>query len=1038
MVHASDAGPCECGLSAVRRASECSCSKVTVKITDKPMDGCVCSCEGCACNEAIDCASPTWRTAWEPNVELMVDGMTCMNCVKAITQTLLADPTVAAVQISLKDKKVNIQTTAGVLVNPSTHQYLADLVESLGYVVMTQVGLAEPAIVDSMTESTLADVVIGVDRSVVPHPTAVHPTTAGFTVIGMTCSACEAGIRNALFAIDGVLDASVSALTNSAAITFDKNKITAERLCEAIGNMGYEVMHKDASNIMLDVTGMTCASCVSKIETFLCMQPGVEKVTVSLLMNTVKVDYAAALTNPRTIIGHLSRLGYPAALRKKTVGDDETAARTREIRQLGWLFVASLVLTVPVLFVGMIVEKFGNGPSESIMMEAAPGVSVQWLVLLLLTAPVQLVIGWRFYVGAYKALSHGYANMDVLIAIGTSTAFFYSFAALVYRSIENDGFAGEQYFDTAALLITFVILGKYLEARAKAKTSEALYKLMDLQAKTATIVTIAAVLGEVAILTEEIQDIALVQTGDLLKVLPGSRVPVDGEVIHGSTHVDEGMVTGESMPVRKSVGDNMIGGTLNQGGMVIMRALKVGGDSMLAQIVKLVEDAQGSKAPIQAYADKVSSVFVQCVIAIATASFIIWVAVGYTVMPTDWLPDKTSPFLLALLFFITTLVISCPCALGLATPTAVMVGTGIAAREGVLIKGGEALEMAHHVNAIIFDKTGTLTHGKPVLTDIQLFAKGMTIAELLRIAGCAESSSEHALGRAIVEHAKKRVDISQACADYKAIPGRGLSCTLGGIRVLIGNRKLLEENSLIPASGILRSMEVLHAEGKTAMLVSYGDAIVGLVAVADTIRPETRAVIDRLRARGVEVWMATGDNRRTAQAIANLAGIEHIVAEVVPAGKVAKVKELQERGLKVAMVGDGINDAPSLVQADIGIAIGAGTDIALESANIVLMRSDLRDVFTALDISSRTFNRIRINFFLAFVYNTLAIPIAAGFIFPATHPTILPPWVAGLAMILSSISVLISSLLLKLYRRPHIELQSGQVFGVNCMYESVV
>ena len=586
---------------------------------------------------------------------------------------------------------------------------------------------------------------------------------------------------------------------------------------------------------------------------------------------------------------------------------------------------------------------------------------------------------------------------------------------------------------------TFVVGGKYMEVVAKGKTSEALSKLMDLQATHAILLRIDAASGEVV--GEEEIGIELVQQGDVLKVVPGAKVPVDGAVVFGHSSTDESMVTGESMPVNKEVGSTVIGGTINQHGVLHVRADRVGADSALAQITRLVEDAQSNKAPIQAIADKISAYFVPVVVLIAVLSFVVWISLAYTVVPDDWIPDGQGRFLFALIFFMTVLVIACPCALGLATPTAVMVGTGLGAMHGVLIKGGAALEKAYKVNAIIFDKTGTLTYGKPVVTDVMAFGGdgAWTDARFLTYLGSAEASSEHPLGRCIYEHVQRLAgDEGSAvavlpAAEFEAVPGRGLQCVVEGHRVFVGNRKGMAASGAAPVSAATNEqLEALENEGKTVMMMSVDGVVVGSIAVADTIKPESRQVVRMLEEMGTEVWMVTGDNRRTAQAIAKQAGIKNVFAEVMPADKAEKVKELQAKprhadtkprkdgsvqGKVVAMVGDGVNDSPALAQADVGIAIGAGTDIAMEAADVVLMKSDLLDVLTSMDISRRTFRRIKLNFVFAFGYNILGIPIAAGLFFPLFKAH-LPPWIAGLAMALSSVSVVGSSLLLKRYKKP--------------------
>lgn len=580
-----------------------------------------------------------------------------------------------------------------------------------------------------------------------------------------------------------------------------------------------------------------------------------------------------------------------------------------------------------------------------------------------------------------------------------------------------------QYFEASIFLITFITVGKYMEMRARRKTGDAIAKLLNLQPATALLVA-KDEHGE--LLSQEVTEIdsALLHRHDVVKVLPGSKMAADGEVVSGTSYVDESMITGESVPVVKTAGDAVIGGTVNQNGVLLVKVTTVGTESLIAQIAKLVQDAQLSKAPIQATADKVSGVFVPVVIAIALTSFFVWLAVGFTVMPASWLPPGHSPLLLAIVFLVSTLVIACPCALGLATPTAVMVGTGLGAKHGVLIKGGGALERAYGVSAVVFDKTGTLTHGKPEVTDTAVFKTSMSKGGFLALLGSAEADSEHPLGRAIHAHAVEHQEPDHplvACVDYEAVPGRGLRATLAdGTVVLVGNRAHMDDAGVDVCTAVETAMEALQDQGKTAMLVSSSDEVVGMVAVADTIRPEAAGVITALQNIGIDSWMLTGDNERTARAIAEQAGISMVFSDVLPSEKASKVAELQAEGRTVAMVGDGINDSPALAQADVGIAVGAGTDIAIETADVVLMRSNLADVLICIDISKRTFRRIKLNLMLAFMYNTAAIPVAAGIFYPLMHPHPMPPWVAGLAMALSSVSVVASSLALRWYTPPKI------------------
>eukprot|EP00123_Amoebidium_parasiticum_P017274 comp23779_c2_seq2/m.41241 comp23779_c2_seq2/g.41241 ORF comp23779_c2_seq2/g.41241 comp23779_c2_seq2/m.41241 type:complete len:711 (-) comp23779_c2_seq2:182-2314(-) len=639
--------------------------------------------------------------------------------------------------------------------------------------------------------------------------------------------------------------------------------------------------------------------------------------------------------------------------------------------------------------------------------------TLNMLLLFILTTPVQFGVGWTFHRGAYHAIKRKFANMDVLVVLGTLAAYLYS-VIISLVAIARDHVDTMTFFDASAMIITFIVLGRLLEAITKAKTSEALTKLMGMQPTTAVLLE----KGKDGQMTERVIGIELVQIGDILKVVPGDKIPSDGVVVFGQSTADESMVTGESMPVHKNVGDDVIGGSINGQGVLHVRTTRVGGATVLSQITRLVEDAQSNKAPIQAVADRIASKFVPAVIVIATITFAVWLCVAHFVLGPDDIPMGFTPFLLAFNFLITVLVIACPCALGLATPTAVMVGTGLGARHGVLIKGGGPLELASKVTAVVFDKTGTLTTGKPSVVGFTPFGQYSDIQALDWLAS-AESGSEHPLGKAICEFAGEKFDKTPLSArDFEAVAGRGLKCVVGeNVRLVVGNRAWMAENG-VEVGPAAEAIMVRHEEqGATAMLCGIVQSdLVCAIAVADAVRPESRVVVAQLKKRGIEPWMVTGDNRRTAAAIAMQVGITTVFAEVLPSQKAEKVRELQEEGKVVAMVGDGVNDSPALAQADIGIAIGAGTDVAIEAADFVLIRSDLRDVVTAFDISRVTFQRIKINFLWAYGYNTVAIPFAAGVLFPL-H-VMFPPWVAAVAMACSSVSVVCSSLLLRLYRPP--------------------
>jgi P-type Cu+ transporter len=725
----------------------------------------------------------------------------------------------------------------------------------------------------------------------------------------------------------------------------------------------------------VSISGMTCAACAARIEKGLHKLPGVLEANVNLAMETATVEYDEGQVGVDDLIRQVEKLGYQAAAKDDQTDAEMVDRRAEEIDRQTGKFLFSLILSLPLLWA--MVSHFSF--TSFIWL---PEMFMNPWVQLALATPVQFIVGRQFYVGAYKALRNGSANMDVLVALGTSAAYFYSLY-LAVRSIGSGAHMTELYFETSAVLITLILLGKLFEAKAKGRSSQAIRKLMGLRAKTAVVVRD----GEE--LTIPVED---VRPGDIIHVKPGEKVPVDGIVLEGQSAVDESMLTGESVPVDKAAGDEVIGATLNKHGFLKVRATKVGKETALAQIIRVVEEAQGSKAPIQRLADSISGIFVPVVVGIALVTFAVWYLL---VTPGD--------FASALEKGIAVLVIACPCALGLATPTSIMAGSGRAAELGILFKGGEHLETAHKLDVIVLDKTGTVTKGEPALTDV--LAYGMEEAELLALVGAAEKHSEHPLAQAIVKGVVDRgVTLSGAADTFEAVPGFGIRAAVDGREVLVGTRRLLDRHQ-IPFDQVAEAMARLEQEGKTAMLVAVDGRLAGLVAVADTIKPTSREAVQRLKAMGLEVVMITGDNRQTAEAIARQTGIDRVIAEVLPEGKADEVKKLQQQGRRVAMVGDGINDAPALATADIGMAIGTGTDVAMEAADITLMRGDLNGVADAILMSRKTIRNIKQNLFWAFAYNTLGIPVAAlGF---------LAPWLAGAAMAFSSVSVVLNALRLQ-------------------------
>merc|ERR1711991_396790 len=872
---------------------------------------------------------------------------------------------------------------------------------------------------------------------------APSPLEVRFGVSGMTCASCVKTVETAVGHVPSVVDVAVNLLAGEAAVTLSSQSADPMDVVDAIERLGYEAVLKglpsEVGSTTLLVEGMTCSSCVGSVETALMGVAGVSDALVNLLSGHVKVFFDERVVGVRTLIKRVKDLGYEASvLRTDEGGRSMAEVRARELTRWRRLFWVSFGFSFPVFLISM-VFMFIPATHKVFTTEITKGLTWESLLLTILTTPVQFGVGWKFYVGAYHALRNKSANMDVLVAMGTSSAYFYSLFVVIESWVVGTK-PGGLFYETAALLITFIIGGKYLETKAKGRTSQAIESLLSLQPPSAILITRDG--------TEEEIDVELVEVDDVLKVLPGANVPVDGILLEGATtSVDESMVTGEALPVSKSAGDVLIGGTINQTGSVRMRVTHVGSDTALSRIVQLVQDAQTSKPAIQALADKISGYFVPAVIAIALVTLGVWLVLLYSgAVPASWVPSNRSRFLFAFLFAISVLVIAGPCALGLATPTAIMVGTGVGASYGVLIKGGTALEAAHSIDAVLFDKTGTLTHGKPVVTESFILPfndwyPGESLSPnnnvslgvpswFGSIVVAAESLSEHPLAKAMVAHGEDVLGtdvLTVESSAFRAATGRGIQVTLdssqSGLQFLclIGNRTWMTENNVTIPHEVDASAQRLEGEGKTCMFVSVDSNLAGMVAVADTARPESRSVIAHLEAAGTLVWMVTGDNERTALAIARDLGIapDRVFSQVLPADKADRVADLQARGRKVAMVGDGINDAPALTKADLGVAIGAGTDVAIESADMVLMKSNLADVVIALDLARVTYNRIRHNFFWAFVYNCVGIPIAAGVFFPLVRVT-LPPAVAGAAMALSSVSVVLSSLWLKRYKAPQI------------------
>ena len=802
---------------------------------------------------------------------------------------------------------------------------------------------------------------------------------------GMTCAACSKAVERASKKIDGVTEANVNFATEKLSVTFDESKVKIADIQAAVEKAGYKAIIETTSR-MLKIEGMTCAACAKAVERATKKLDGVVEANVNIATEKLNVSFEPSKVRIFDIKKAIEKAGYKA-LEEEVTMDEDKEKKEKATKILWTRFIISLIFTVPLLSIAM-----GHMLGYKLPQIIDPMTHARnfGLIQLVLVTPV-IIAGNKFFKVGYKSLFLRSPNMDSLIALGTSAAFLYGLFAIYQIFIGNIDYAYDLYFESAGVILTLITLGKYLESVTKGKTSEAIKKLMGLAPKTAIIIRDG---NEVEIPIDE------VEVGDVVVVKPGEKMPVDGEVVEGLTSVDESMLTGESMPVEKNIGDKIIGASINKNGSIKYKTTKVGKDTALAQIIKLVEDAQGSKAPIAKLADIISGYFVPVVMGIAVLSAAGW-----------YLSGETAVF--SLTIFISVLVIACPCALGLATPTAIMVGTGKGAEYGVLIKSGVALETAHKIQTIVFDKTGTITEGKPKVTDI-VTVEGINEQYMLQIAASAEKGSEHPLGEAIVKAAEENKIEFKKVEAFKAIPGYGIEVSIDGKQILLGNRKLMVERN-IPLENLEEKSQDLAGEGKTPMYIAIEGKISGIIAVADTVKENSKKAIEKLHQMGIKVAMITGDNKKTAEAIAKQVGIDWVLAEVLPQDKANEVKKLQEKGMKVAMVGDGINDAPALAQADIGIAIGSGTDVAMESADIVLMKSDLMDVPTAIQLSKKTIRNIKQNLFWAFGYNTLGIPIAMGVLYIFGGP-LLNPIIAAAAMSFSSVSVLLNALRLKTFK----------------------
>ncbi len=800
-------------------------------------------------------------------------------------------------------------------------------------------------------------------------------------VAGMDCASCAAAIENALKRTKGVRKVEVNFAAEKAIVSFDSDEIKKENVEKTIESLGYKIPKRGTGTqtVKLKIIGMDNPHCISIIDSALKTLDGIKEKEL-LVTEKATISFDSSKISLEKIKEKIRDAGYEAI--EEGLEDFEKEARKKEIRILKIKTIIAMIFSAPLLYFAM----------SSILKLPIPKFIADnfALVQLLLATPV-MIAGYEFFTkGITSVIRARTANMDTLVAVGTGTAYAYSLVVSYFIWAGKEGFTAEQlYYEIAAILIAFILLGRYLEAVAKGKTSEAIKKLIGLQAKTAIVIRNGK---------ETEVNIEDVKTGEILIVKPGEKIAVDGLIVEGESSVDESMITGESIPVEKKKGSLVIGGTINKTGSFKFKATKIGKDTMLAQIIKLVEEAQGSKAPIQKLADKISSYFVPVVVLIAIFSSALWLLLGYNLS-------------FALTTFVAVLIIACPCALGLATPTAVIVATGMGAERGILIKNAEALQKASKIDTIVFDKTGTLTKGKPEVTD--LFSL-KTETELLKYAAIAEKRSEHPLGEAILNRAKSlKIQIPEP-KSFNTISGKGVTAKLNKDAVLLGNKNFLKENK-VKIEKLENKAKELEDDGKTVVYVAVNKELLGIIAVADTLKEESKEAVETLRKMGVEVIMITGDNKGTANAIGRKVGIEKILAEVLPEQKADEIKKLQEQNKKVAMVGDGINDAPALTQADIGIAMGKGTDIAIEAGEIILVKQDLRDVFKAIKLSSYALSKIKQNLFWAFIYNIAGIPIAAGILYPFTG-FLLSPIIAGAAMALSSVSVVTNSLMMKRWK----------------------
>ncbi|XP_066401045.1 copper-transporting ATPase 2 isoform X1 [Molothrus aeneus] len=1063
---------------------------------------------------------------------IKIDGMTCNSCVRSIEGAVSQRQGVKNIAVSLAGSTGTIHYDPTVTSGEELRAAIEDMGFDASVLTVYCAFIQDTAPGEHRCQPDASKAAVqprapepphqGNSSDALPHPDGSNQLSGGteekcvLQITGMTCASCVSTIERNLqkedgnklkipimttlsnifvIATAGIVSVLVALMAGKAEIKYKPELIQPLEIAQLIQNLGFEatIMENNAETegqVELLITGMTCASCVHNIESKLMRTNGIFSASVALATSKAHIQFDPEIIGPRDIIKVIKEIGFHASVAKRDP-NAHNLSHKKEIQQWRKSFLYSLAFGIPVVVL-MIYMQIPNGEdhgSKVLEQNLIPGLSILNLLFFILCTFVQFLGGWYFYVQAYKSLRHKTANMDVLIVLATTIAYVYSCVILIVAILEKAEKSPVTFFDTPPMLFVFIALGRWLEHIAKGKTSEALAKLMSLQATEATVVTLGP--GH-SIVREEQVPVELVQRGDIIKVVPGGKFPVDGKVIDGSSMADESLITGEPMPVMKKPGSTVIAGSINAYGSLLVNATHVGSDTTLAQIVKLVEEAQMSKAPIQQLADKFSGYFVPFIIIISTVTLIAWITIGFVNFDIikKYFPNQSKNISKAEIILrfafqtsITVLSIACPCSLGLATPTAVMVGTGVAAQNGILIKGGKPLEMAHQIKTVMFDKTGTITYGVPKVMRLLLMGDTavLPLKKVLAVVGTAEASSEHPLGMAVTKYCKEELGTESLgyCTDFQAVPGCGISCKVGGVEailgtaeeapnkldanrtgnssaplgdngvipllesqgpsasqkysVLIGNREWMRRNGLNIANDVNDAMTNHEMKGQTAILVAIDGALCGMIAIADTVKQEAALAVHTLQSMGIDVVLITGDNRKTAKAIATQVGIKKVFAEVLPSHKVAKVQELQNGKKKVAMVGDGVNDSPALAKADVGIAIGTGTDVAIEAADVVLIRcssvlqNDLLDVVASIHLSKRTVRRIRINLILALIYNLLGIPIAAGVFMPLG--LVLQPWMGSAAMAASSVSVLLSSLQLKCYKKPDTESYEAQAQG---------